>query len=118
MVVLHRTAVEVEELVESLGVVPATIGILDGKVHVGTYVPVGTGLPKRGSVCSQNGVLIFWFSAGRFIQLSIWYKVFIPCNLHMQLFVFPATVVSFPGPWTCLGSRLVVSSPFFFDRLQ
>ena len=52
MVVFHRTAVEVEELVESLGVVPATIGILDGKVHVGTYVPVGTGLSKRGNMCS------------------------------------------------------------------
>ena len=52
MVVFHRTAVEVEELVESLGVVPATIGILDGKVHVGTYAPVGTGLSKRGNTCS------------------------------------------------------------------
>ena len=52
MVVFHRTAVEVEELVESLGVVPATTGILDGKVHVGTYVLVETGLPKRGNMCS------------------------------------------------------------------
>ena len=32
---LCRTAIEVEDLVESLNAVPATIGILDGKVHIG-----------------------------------------------------------------------------------
>ena len=33
--VLCRTAIEVEDIVESMNAVPATIGILDGKVHVG-----------------------------------------------------------------------------------
>ena len=33
--------------------------------------------------------------------------------MHLQLFVFPAAVVSYPGSWTCLGSRLVPSCLLF-----
>ena len=36
--VLCRTACEVEAVVRSQGVVPATVGVLDGQVHVGMYV--------------------------------------------------------------------------------
>ena len=35
--VCFRTALEVEELVRSRDVIPATIGILEGKIHVGKY---------------------------------------------------------------------------------
>jgi len=32
---LHRTAVEVENIVRTHGVVPATIAVLNGRIHIG-----------------------------------------------------------------------------------
>lgn len=33
-----QTAMEVEGIIRNEGAVPATIGVLDGVIHVGTYV--------------------------------------------------------------------------------
>ena len=38
--ICYSTATEVEGLVRSHGVVPATIGILEGKIHIGKHFHV------------------------------------------------------------------------------
>ena len=45
---------------QSLGVVPATIGILDGKVHVGAYVVTGTQLSQKGKHVWSEWGIDFW----------------------------------------------------------